>query len=153
MTELGPKVDGSELWKDAEQEKDSAWSMAFMKDRRSKLLHGGYTTLGEFPDPIFSPEPVWKAAGTREGFPGMEMSVQSEFVSSTFPGEVDLKEEGNQTLWNAIFNSAVPHTDEKDRNKGVARHIWTKELLVEHVEDGENMQFSKPRAALDVWLG
>lgn len=73
-----------------------------------------------------------------------------EFLSSTYPGEVALEEQGYRTLWNAIGNSAVPLIDEKDWNKRMARYTLNKELLVKHMEDGRPW-ISKWCAAMDVW--
>lgn len=44
---------------------------------------------------------------------------------STFPLERALKVEDIWMLWNLIFNSAVHHMDEADREKGVARYTST----------------------------
>lgn len=100
---------------------------------------------------MISPEMIRKAGGTREGFPPMETSALCDFVSLTFPCAGALKEEGNRTLWNAIFNSTAPHFDEKDQNKGIAVYTSTKELM-KHMEDWEDLRFTEGFAAMGVWL-
>lgn len=50
-------------------------------DRRAMLFLHGYTIFGGFADPVFSLEPIWKAAGMREGFSGMKTSAPCEIVS------------------------------------------------------------------------
>lgn len=66
-----------------------------------------------------------------------------------------LKWDGNQTLWNAIFNNAAPHIDAMDRNKCVASSKSTKELgsLRKIIKENEqNMRISNAHAAIYVWL-
>lgn len=50
MPELGLKADASKLWKDANQQVDSALAMVFMKDRRAYRFHCAYIILGGFAD-------------------------------------------------------------------------------------------------------
>lgn len=49
--------------------------MASMINMRGEHFQGGYTIMGRFADLMFSSEPLWKEAGMREGFSGMETSA------------------------------------------------------------------------------
>lgn len=69
---LGLKVEGSKLWKDTDQQVSSALLMAFMLERKAELFHGSFTIGGGLSDQMFSHEPIWKAAGMREGFPAVK---------------------------------------------------------------------------------
>lgn len=108
MTELGPKPYESRKWKDPKPQEGSALPMKFSIDRRAELFQKGCTVSVGFCRPKVLPEPIRKAAGMSEEFPGMEMSALWEFVSSIFPGNATLEEEWNRMLWNEIFNSTIP---------------------------------------------
>lgn len=86
---------------------DYVLPMELMMDRRSELFDGGLNVLAGFVDLMLLPGSIWKPGDMRGGFSKMEMSVLWGFVSSNFRSFVALKEEGSQTLWNAIFDSAV----------------------------------------------
>lgn len=45
MPELKLNADGSKLWKDVEQQVDSALLIAIMMDGKAELSHGSYTVL------------------------------------------------------------------------------------------------------------
>lgn len=75
-----------------------------------------------------------------------------EFVLLTFLGQVALKDEANQTLWNAVFSVAVSHINYKHRNKGITRYTLTRELLMKNISYEAHMRLVKALAAMDVWL-
>lgn len=63
---------------------DSVLPMVFMIDSKTEHLHTWCNSLGEFADPMFSPEPIQKAAAITEELSGMETSSMWHSVSSTF---------------------------------------------------------------------
>lgn len=63
----------------------------------------------------------------------MKLRALFRILTSTVPSESREKEVG-QTVWTAIFNSAVLHVDEKNQNKGIADNTLTKDLLVMKVK-------------------
>lgn len=54
---------------------------------------------------------------------------------------------------NTIFNLVVPQIVAKDWKKGVARCLSTKEVLVRHMKEEENMKLARARASMNVQLG
>lgn len=68
LTELGSKVDGSKLCREAEQQVYSALLGAFMLNGRAERLPTGNTILGGFVDHMFLPKPILEAAIKRGGF-------------------------------------------------------------------------------------
>lgn len=54
MTELGPRVNGSRVWNEAEQKIYSALLKACKMNKRAELFSAGYTVLGGFLDLSFS---------------------------------------------------------------------------------------------------
>lgn len=56
-------------------------------------------------------------------------------------------------LRNAIFNRAISHIYEKGRDQRLALSSSTKEVLVKHMEDRENVPFVNARPGMDVRVG
>lgn len=54
----------------------------------------------------------------------------------------------NRRVCNTILNIDVPQIDEKDRNNRGARCTSNMELLVRHMEDGDNMLFANAPVSL-----
>lgn len=55
----------------------------------------------------------------------------------------------DQTLWNAIFSSGAPHFGKKNQKKGITRYLSTEELLLTHMQGGQNMPLDNVRSAID----
>lgn len=67
LTGLGLKEDVQKPWKDAEKQLVFAMPMVSMEDRRAELSYGNDTILGGSVHRMFSPYPIRKAAGMRDG--------------------------------------------------------------------------------------
>lgn len=90
-------------------EGNSSRPMAFIIDRRVQNLHTEYTEytiFAGFANLMSSPEEIQNVDGMEEGATVMDLGALLEFVLLTVLVEVMSIKEGNQTLWNAIFNWA-----------------------------------------------
>lgn len=110
----------------------------FIVLRRAELSHGCYTVFGWIYSSGPSCDQIWKANGITDGLYGLETSALREYISSMSSGEVDLKEEGNQTAWSAVFNSSAVHAYEKDWNKCVVTYTSINQILLKHIGDRES---------------
>lgn len=121
--------------------------------RRSQLQYTGSSILNRTADPLISFAPMLQKGATWS-FQCLRIKhrVLFEFSMSKFCGKNELNKEKTWTWWNPIFNCAVLHVNEADRNKGVEWYSTTNELLTGCTKQEKLMKFSTAWDAMHFYL-
>lgn len=134
----------------------STWSTVISTDymakvyfagKREELENKGFCILESFLDDGRVPESVIAPVGEDKDM----FKKLRAFFSSTFPGEMAIRNPDNRKIWNWIVNDGRRVVDEKNGLKGIGRYITTNVAVTTDIEQSESdVCVAVSRAFLDL---
>lgn len=85
--------------------------------------------------------------------PGIKVENPCELVVSMYLCKEALKDEKLRSFWDPVFNYNTDRLDRGDYDGGIGSYKFTRELLMDYLERGENGAHSRELAAMNFGLG